>query len=85
MEMCYSVEVLEMVVLPSLTKIKKNQAYNGILLSHYEIILTLSLMFMTSYLCNKSARGPNISENDLKKYDDNFCAKKWKSKFLTKL
>ena len=23
-------------------------------------------MFMTSYLCNKSARGPNISENDIK-------------------
>ena len=41
-------------------------------------------MLMTSYLCNKSARGPNISENDHKKYDDNFYAKKWKSKMLTK-
>ena len=41
-------------------------------------------MFMTSYLCNRSARGRNISVNDHKKYDDNVCAKKLKSKILTK-
>ena len=71
---CYSEEVLEMLVYPSLTKIK-SQAYNRILLSHYERIFTLSLMFMTSYLCNKSARGPDISENDPTKYDDNSSKK----------
>ena len=64
-----------MVVNPLLTKIK-SQAYNRILFSHYERILTLSLMFITSYLCNKSACGTNISENFMKilyskKYDDN--------------
>ena len=74
-EICYSVDVLEMVVNPSLTKVK-SQAYNRILLSHYEGILTLSPMFMTSFLCNKSAHGPYIAGNDHKTYDDSFCAKK---------
>ena len=79
----YLVKVLEMAVNPSLTKIK-SQPYNIILLSHYERILTLSLMFMTSYICKKSAHDSNISENDHKKYDENVCAKKEKSKILTK-
>ena len=35
-------------------------------------------MFITSYLYNKCACGQNISENDHKMYDDNFCAKKVK-------
>ena len=66
-----------MVVNPSVSKIE-SQAYCRISLSLYERILTLSLMFMTSYLCNKSARGSNISKNDHKMYDNKVCAKKFK-------
>ena len=80
MGICYSIEVFEMVVNHSLTRIKC-QSYIRILLSHYERILKLSLMFMTSYLLNKSARSPNILDNDHKQYSDNFGRKSENRKF----
>ena len=35
-------------------------------------------MFMTSYLCKLPALNPNISDDDHLKYEDNFCAEKYK-------
>ena len=40
---------------------------------------------MTSYLCYKPARDPSISDDDHLKHENNFWAKKYKSKILTKL
>ena len=41
-------------------------------------------MFMTSYLCKYPESNPYISDDDHLKNEDNFCAKNYKSKILTK-
>ena len=35
-------------------------------------------MFKTSYLCKLPALNPNISDDDHLKYEDHFCAEKYK-------
>ena len=40
---------------------------------------------MTSYLYKYPASNPYILDDDRLKYEDYFCAKKYKSKILTKL
>ena len=56
---------------------------NGTLLQHYERILSSSLKLIMSYLCNKLAHGPNISDNDYLKHEDKFnlCKKTENQKF----